>query len=89
VVPQGTDQLEVLATVGGLEQRARLDTGPHDVRLVGGARLELPHALQRRIGVGGELQRAVLGLLPGLAQVVAVEDGRAPVLALRTDEDAR
>ena len=68
VVPQAALELEGLAAVARAEDRPRLGAGVDHARL--GARRELPDAGEGRVGVLGEADRTVGGLLPGLAEVV-------------------
>src|SRR5213080_62201 len=88
VIPQRADEAEVLAAIFRAEQRTGLRAGPDDVRL-GGRRCDLPDPLERLLGVRRERDRRLVRLDPALAEVVTVEDGRAPVLAGRRDEHPR
>jgi hypothetical protein len=79
VVPEGTDQLEAAATVGGLEQRRGLGACPDDVRLVGAGRHQLPDPAEGDAGVGRKRDRRLVGLVPGGAEVVAGGDAGTEV----------
>src|SRR5439155_26900794 len=88
VLPQRADDAVVLAAVLGTEQGAGLGAGPDDAWLRRRGR-DLPQALECGVGALGEPDGAFLRLDPRLAEIVAVEHRRAPVLARRRHEDAR
>src|SRR5690606_30105211 len=84
VVPEGADQLEAVAAVGGAEQRVRLGAGVDHAGLVGEG--ELPGAGERLLDVVGEGDRRLLRFGPGAAEVVAAPDAGAEVRALRAGQ---
>src|SRR6476661_8552381 len=66
----------------------RLDTGPHDVGVVG-VRRQLPDALERGVGVTGERQGPLGALGPRPSPVGGHLDGRPPVPRLDAGEHRR
>jgi len=88
VLPQTPDQGEGLAPVTAAPERLRFGAGPHHV-VVMHVRRDLPDALDRGTAVLGKADRALRRLIPGLAEVIAAHDGRAPVLRTKPDEQPR
>jgi len=79
VVPQATVQRERLPMVRGFPDGDGLAAGPDDARAALRVRLDLPHPLKGGAVVGPEPDPALLGLSPGLAEVVRMGDAGAEV----------
>src|SRR5262249_6366925 len=88
MVPEPLDEAEVGPTVVGPEQCGRLGAGPHDSGLGRRAGTQLPDPGERGSGGFRAPVRALLCLAPSLAEVVGVDDRRAPVPAHRSGEDS-
>src|SRR5439155_20048472 len=88
VIPEAAVELEMLASVGRFPYRDRFAAGPDHVGTIRGIGLELPHPLQRRLGVDAESNRTMIRLDPGFAEVVGMNHRRSPVLGPDADQDS-